>query len=153
MYFVEVIHLFYLCAMNIFFDLRVGHELSSTIKNWETWLLALANLYNYHILSLGYVFVCDKDLLEINKRYLGHDTYTDVITFDWSDKKGFVEGDVYISIDRVRENCKNYGISLEHELARVVAHGLLHLLGHRDGTPKEKELMRLSEEKALLLLR
>jgi len=98
---------------------------------------------------LQYVFVSDNILLEMNQSVLNHDTYTDIITFDLSDQEGVVEGEIYISIDRVKENSEKYNVSFQEEYIRVIGHGLLHLLGFKDKTTKESEAMRLQEEEVI----
>jgi probable rRNA maturation factor len=95
--------------------------------------------------NLNYIFCTDKRLLEINRQYLRHDYYTDIITFDLSEKGGPVTGEVYISVDRIRENSKNLKLSLSNELSRVIFHGALHLCGYNDKTKKEKLRMRAKE--------
>ena len=89
--------------------------------------------------------------MNINIQYLNHDTYTDIVTFDQSEYENEIEGDIYISIDRVRENSKTLQTNYNEELLRVLAHGLLHLCGLKDKTEEEKNEMRIEEEKALHL--
>ncbi|HMG83933.1 MAG TPA: rRNA maturation RNase YbeY [Ferruginibacter sp.] len=101
--------------------------------------------------SLTYVFCSDEYLLDINKQFLQHDYYTDIITFDLSANKAITEGEIYISIDRVRDNAKQLGISIKSELHRVIFHGVLHLCGYKDKTPKDEKIMRSVEEKYLKL--
>jgi len=99
--------------------------------------------------QLSIIFCGDAYLLDINKQYLQHDYYTDIITFDLSHKKGPINAEIYISIDRVKDNAKNLGTSFNQELHRVVFHGLLHLLGHKDKSLRDQKAMRLAEEKLL----
>jgi rRNA maturation RNase YbeY len=89
----------------------------------------------------------------MNVDYLNHDTYTDIITFDNSEKEHYLEGDIFISIDRVRENAKTHATDEDSELTRVLAHGLLHLMGYKDKTKEEASLMRKKEEEAIELYR
>ncbi len=96
--------------------------------------------------SLHYIFCSDKYLLEINKQYLAHDYYTDIITFDLSETSGVISGEVYISTDRVRDNAQNFNATFTLELHRVIFHGALHLCGYRDKTKKETMLMRQKED-------
>ena len=98
--------------------------------------------------SLNYIFCTDRALLEINRHYLSHDYYTDIITFDLSEKT-VVKADIFISIDRVKENAQHLGVSFKSELHRVIFHGVLHLCGYKDKTNTEKELMRRKEELCL----
>ena len=95
--------------------------------------------------SIIYVFCSDKRLLEINRQFLNHDFYTDIITFDLSGP-GSIEAEIYISVDRVKGNAKNIGTSFKSELRRVIFHGVLHLCGYRDKTKAEKTEMRKKEE-------
>ncbi len=99
--------------------------------------------------TLQYVFCSDKFLLDINKQYLNHNFYTDIISFDLSDQKGQLIGDVYISIDRVKENAKTEGNLYIHELLRVIFHGALHFCGYKDKKPADAKLMRSMEDKWL----
>lgn len=101
--------------------------------------------------GLNYVFCSDEFLLQINREYLQHDYYTDIITFDLSDPGGPVRGEIYISVDRVRENAKDLGTTLRKELLRVIFHGALHLCGYKDKTRQEQARMRDLEEKYLAL--
>lgn len=100
--------------------------------------------------ELSYIFCDDEYLFELNKEYLQHDTYTDIITFDYSVGK-ILQGDIYISTQRVSENSKEYGVSFDEELRRVIIHGVLHLCGYRDKTEEEASLMRLKEEEKMKL--
>lgn len=102
-----------------------------------------------HIETLQYVFCSDKFLLDINKQYLNHNFYTDIISFDLSDQKGQLIGDVYISIDRVKENAKTEGNLYTHELLRVIFHGALHFCGYKDKKSADAKLMRSLEDKWL----
>ena len=100
---------------------------------------------------LNIIFCSDKYLLEINKKHLKHDYYTDVITFDYSEKNKNIEGDIYISVDRVKENATKYKQNKSVELIRTIIHGVLHLSGYKDKTKKEKEIMTTKENKYLSL--
>jgi rRNA maturation RNase YbeY len=101
--------------------------------------------------ALTYIFCSDAYLLQINQQFLKHNTYTDIITFDYSEGD-VLQGEIYISIERVRENAAKYKVSFNQELARVMIHGVLHLAGYRDKRPAEKALMRKKEEAYLSLL-
>lgn len=98
--------------------------------------------------EIGYQFCDDACLLRANQEYLGHDTYTDIITFDYVDGN-VVSGDIMISVDRLRENARRYNVPFEQELHRVIIHGVLHLLGQKDKSPAESEEMRKREDEAL----
>lgn len=103
--------------------------------------------------ELNYIFVDDDALLEINKQFLAHETFTDIITFDNNDDDdNFIEGDIFISVERVKENAQTYRVSFDEELIRVISHGLLHLCGYQDKTREQKKLMRLKEEEAIQLI-
>ncbi len=117
----------------------------------RTWLGAVAKDHGLDIHELNFVLLTDDALLDYNRRYLDHDEYTDVITFDGQTGTG-VSGDVLISYDRVRENAATFGVSPRHELRRVMVHGLLHLLGHQDKTKAQREAMRGLEDRYLQLL-
>ncbi|MBC3539492.1 rRNA maturation RNase YbeY [Rufibacter sediminis] len=131
-------------------------EVEFEVKNEEkvkTWLSEIISKYSFELESLNYIFCSDEYLHQMNVEYLEHDTLTDVITFDNSDFEGVIEGDVFISIDRIVDNAATFNISPEEELHRVMAHGLLHLLGFDDKTPEKKELMRSKENECLDLLK
>jgi probable rRNA maturation factor len=114
----------------------------------KRWLALVAKDHGHSIGELNYVLMGDDALLEYNLRYLKHDDYTDVITFDGQTGTG-VSGDVLMSYDRIRENAKTYGANIQHELRRVMVHGLLHLLGHDDKTKPRKKAMRSLEDEYL----
>ena len=112
-------------------------------------LLALAAAEEGEISEINYIFCTDEFLLEINKQYLNHDYYTDIITFDYTDS--MIAGDIYISLDRVFDNSDSFKTDRSQELCRVMAHGLLHLLGYKDKTDAEQELMTAKEDAYLSL--
>ena len=125
------------------FELPKENKLSS-------WLVDIAASKNKKISQIAYIFCDDEYLLNINKEYLGHDYYTDIITFPY--KQGIeIESDVFISIERIRENAITFESSFEIELLRVMAHGLLHLLGYKDKTEEEKIEMTAKENWAIEL--
>jgi rRNA maturation RNase YbeY len=99
--------------------------------------------------SLTYVFCSDEYLLGINKQFLNHDYYTDIITFDLSTTKEKIEGEIYISVDRVKDNAKQHNSTKQQELHRVIFHGILHLCGYKDKTGNEEKTMRAAEDKYL----
>ncbi|HEV9038244.1 MAG TPA: rRNA maturation RNase YbeY [Puia sp.] len=99
--------------------------------------------------ELQYIFCSDKYLLAINRQYLNHDDYTDIITFDLSEKNHPINAEIYISVDRLRENALKYDSSLKKELLRVMFHGALHLCGYKDKTATDQGEMRKMEEKYL----
>lgn len=117
----------------------------------SNWLLLIANHERQQINFLSYIFCSDEHLLEMNRTHLDHDYYTDIITFDLSDSEP-IEGEIYISVDRVKENASTYGVSFEEELCRVMCHGLLHLMGYDDHSDADKQEMRAKETFCLSLL-
>lgn len=122
------------------------------IKKRETtaWIRAVAASYDLKVGEVGYMFVDDEKILEVNNEYLGHDYYTDVITFDY-DEPGIISGDIVISLDTVRTNAEKFGKAYDDELRRVIIHGILHLCGINDKGPGEREIMEAAENKALAM--
>ena len=112
----------------------------------KKWLHAVALRNGGKISAIQYIFCDDAFLLDVNKQYLNHDTLTDIITFRYSEHPAPLESDIYISIERVKENALQLSIQFENELHRVMVHGVLHLLGFKDKTAKEKGLMREEED-------
>lgn len=102
-------------------------------------------------IQLDYIFCSDAFLLEMNQTYLDHDTYTDIITFDMSPSESSLTGEIYISIDRIKENAEKFAVAYTAELHRVIFHGALHLCGFKDKTPKECQEMRRQEDACLAL--
>lgn len=111
----------------------------------KKWLAFSASKEGFKTGTLNYIFCSDDYLIKINIQFLDHNTYTDIITFDYTENKT-VNGDIYISIDRIRENAGKYGVSTEDELRRVMVHGLMHLCGYKDKKPKDKALMTSKED-------
>ena len=120
-------------------------------RDTSAWIKAVAASYGRKVGEIGYLFVDDEKILEVNREYLGHDYYTDVITFDY-DEDDTVNGDIVISLDTVRSNAELFGKSYEDELYRVIIHGILHLCGINDKGPGEREIMEENDNKALALL-
>ena len=119
-------------------------------RDTSAWIKAVAASYGRKVGEIGYLFVDDEKILEVNREYLGHDYYTDVITFDY-DEDDTVSGDVVISLDTVRSNAQLFGKTYEEELYRVIIHGILHLCGINDKGPGEREIMEAAENKALAM--
>jgi len=117
------------------------------------WLSTVIDSYSFQLKQLNYIFCDDEHILEINKKYLEHDYYTDVITFDQSEKEKEIEGDIFISIDTVKTNSEKFETDESIELHRVMVHGLLHLLGKSDKTEEEEAEMRTEENKWLETLK
>ena len=134
--------------MILFFsEIKFKLQQKRTIKNW---LIEVAIQEKKKIGDLNIIFYNNKQLLEINKQYLNHETLTDIITFDYSESELLI-GDIFISVERVKENAQKFNVSFEEELRRVMAHGILHLCGYKDKNNNEKKLMKQKEEEALLL--
>ena len=131
-----------------FFSENIDFELSESQKI-TSWIEKVIVKEGFEIELLNYIFCNDEYLHQINLEYLNHDTYTDIITFDNSEKDKTVESDIFISVERVRENAAKFETSFENELARVLIHGVLHLLGYPDKSPEEAEIMRSKEQEAL----
>ena len=123
------------------------------IKKRDTtaWIKAVAATYGKKVGEVGYLFVNDEKILEVNREYLGHDYYTDIITFDYNEDN-VINGDLVISLDTVRTNAEEFGKEYDEELHRVIIHGILHLCGINDKGPGEREIMEAAENKALKLL-
>jgi rRNA maturation RNase YbeY len=116
----------------------------------KQWLVRIAAVEGREIDSMTFVFVTDAYLAKLNLQYLHHNTFTDILTFDYSEGEPVV-GEIYVSIPRIRENARSYGQSFETELRRVMAHGLLHILGYKDKTPRQSAEMRRKEDACLSL--
>jgi rRNA maturation RNase YbeY len=129
-----------------------SHEVKITLKN-KTKLKAFIKerfaKEGQKLKSLQYVFCSDDYLLEINQQFLQHDTYTDIVTFELGTDPKVTEGEIYISIDRVKDNATKFGVSVEHELHRVIFHGALHLCGYKDKTQDQVATMRAKENECL----
>ncbi len=121
------------------------------IKNVRSWILQTAKLEGFGVGELGFVFCDDAYLNTINVEFLDHDTYTDIITFDYSNQDS-IAGEIYISLDRVLENAQKYHQELLTEIHRIIIHGVLHLLGYKDKSPQDKEQMNSKEDYYLSLL-
>lgn len=124
------------------------------IKKRETtaWIKAVAATYNKKVGEIAYIFCSDEKILEVNKEYLQHDYYTDIITFDY-DEGDIISGDLFISLDTVYTNSEQFNTEYNEELHRTIIHGILHLCGINDKGPGEREIMEAAENKALFLLK
>ena len=124
-------------------------------RDISAWIKAVAATYGKRVGDIGYIFCNDEKILEVNRQYLQHDYYTDIITFDYSDdalltgRKDTIAGDLFISLDTVRSNAEQQGTTYDEELHRVIIHGILHLCGINDKGPGEREIMEAAENKAL----
>ena len=117
----------------------------------SAWIGEVAASYGRRIGEVNYIFTDDLGILAVNRHFLGHDYYTDVITFDYSEA-GIIGGDIYISVDTVRSNAAQLGTDSDEELHRVIIHGILHLCGINDKGPGERERMEEAENEALSIL-
>jgi len=131
-----------------FFTENIKFDLPQKLKR-KTWLKQIAQSENFKVGELNYIFCSDEYLYQINVDYLNHHTYTDIITFDNSEEKKLIEGDIFISIDRVRENALKHNQEESSELSRVISHGLFHLMGYKDKTKADAEVMRSKESFAI----
>ncbi len=120
-------------------------------RDTTSWIKAVAAMHDRKVGEIGYMFVSDEKILEVNNQYLGHDYYTDIITFDYCEGD-ILNGDIVISLDTVRTNAEKFGKTYEEELNRVIIHGVLHLCGINDKGPGEREIMEDNENRALALL-
>ena len=128
-----------------------GVKMPSIKKRENTaWVKAVAASYGKRVGEIAYIFVDDEKILEVNRQYLGHDYYTDIITFDYCEPD-VISGDLFFSLDTVRTNAEQVGATYEEELHRVIIHGILHLCGINDKGPGEREIMEAAEDKALAL--
>ena len=116
-------------------------------RDTSAWIKQVAASYGRKVGEVGYLFVDDEKILEVNNEYLGHDYYTDIITFDY-DEDDVINGDLVISLDTVKSNAELFGKPYEEELFRVIIHGILHLCGINDKGPGEREIMEAAENKA-----
>lgn len=130
---------------NITFNLKRKSEL-------KAWIKSVIEKEKHDLGNLNYTFLSDDSLLKINIEYLKHNTYTDIITFNYNEGKK-VNGDIFISVDRVKENASKFEVSFEEELYRVIIHGVLHLCGYKDKSKADSELMRKKENLSLRQLK
>lgn len=105
----------------------------------------IANDHGYIVQNICYIFMSDDEVLEINQSHLQHDDYTDIITFDLSDTEACIDGEIYISVDRINDNAEKFNCTKQDELIRVLSHGVLHLMGYKDKTENDSKKMRDAE--------
>lgn len=130
-------------------NVRMPHIQKREVKKW---IRTVAATYGRKIGEIAYIFCDDDKILEVNREYLQHDYYTDIITFDYSEGH-FISGDLFISLDTVKTNAEKFQAEYDQELHRVIIHGVLHLCGINDKGPGEREQMEAAENKALILLK
>ena len=121
-------------------------------RDTTAWIRRVAATYGKKVGEVGYMFVDDEKILEVNREYLGHDYYTDIITFDYCEGNT-LHGDLVISLDTIKTNAEKFHKEYDEELHRVIIHGILHLCGINDKGPGEREIMEAAENKALALLK
>ena len=131
------------------FFYNIDFQLLNPIK-YQKWIENCINLYHFHLGELNYIFCNDSQLLSYNQKYLAHDTFTDVISFDYTkDKK--ISADIFISVERVKENAIVFETNFYKELQRIMIHGVLHCMGFTDKIQEQKQKMRSEEEKCIRL--
>lgn len=119
-------------------------------ENYTNWIINIIKSEKAVLGDLSYIFCSDNYLLKLNQKYLKHNSFTDIITFDYSEQK-IISGEIYISIDRVRDNAVKFKEDFNRELLRVMAHGILHLLGYKDKSKNEKEEMSTKEDEKIYM--
>ena len=124
-------------------DISFKFKNKSGVRQWITDTIIAEG---YKLKELTYIFCSDAYLLQINQQYLDHDTYTDIITFDNSEEESRITGDIFISIERIRENAIKFNVTETTELHRIIIHGALHLLGYKDKSPADKQKMTQKED-------
>ncbi|MES2061769.1 MAG: rRNA maturation RNase YbeY [Bacteroidota bacterium] len=124
-------------------DISYKLKHKTAVRKWITDTIVAEG---YKLSELTYIFCTDEYLLQINRQYLDHDTYTDIITFDNTEDEGVIVGDIFISIERIRENAGKFNVTEAQELHRVLIHGALHLLGYTDKSPADKKKMTSKED-------
>lgn len=133
-----------------FFSEDIDFKVVNPLKT-KKWIKNTSFSEGYEVSQLNYIFCSDEYLLEINRQYLDHDYFTDIITFDNSEEDKQLEGDIYISVDRVRDNAETFHTDFDSEMRRVLIHGLLHLVGYEDSSEALKTAMRAKEDEYLRL--
>jgi rRNA maturation RNase YbeY len=131
-----------------FFNADVEYRLANKTA-LRGWIEAVIKKEGYSLEELTIIFCSDEYLYKMNVEYLKHDTYTDIITFDLSSVKSSINGELYISIDRIKENAKTNSVTISNELHRVIIHGTLHLCGYKDKSPQSKKQMTAKENESL----
>jgi probable rRNA maturation factor len=136
-------------ASILFFSEQISFKVPNPRKT-TAWIKAVIKKEKSSLESINYIFCSDEHLRELNIQYLNHKTFTDIITFNYGSKK-VIEGEIYISVDRIKENADKFGVEFNTELRRVIIHGVLHLMGYNDKSKTEKALMRKKEDSYLSL--
>jgi probable rRNA maturation factor len=118
----------------------------------KIWIKEVLASHKAKPIEINYIFCSDEYLLKVNKEYLDHDYYTDIITFDNSEKPGEIESDIFVSVDRIKDNAQAHNETFEREFHRVLIHGILHLVGYKDKTDEDEASMRIKENECLAIL-
>jgi probable rRNA maturation factor len=142
-------------VQNISFNLTENtiHPFKGQETHYKKWLNEIAASHGKSIKFINYIFCSDDYLLEINQKFLQHDDYTDIITFPYQIGNDHLESDIFISLERVKENADSFNVPFHEELKRVIAHGLLHLIGFEDKNASQTQEMRTKEEECILLFK
>ncbi|WP_053406394.1 rRNA maturation RNase YbeY [Persicobacter sp. CCB-QB2] len=133
-----------------FFTEDVEFDVDQLISS-RAWINQVIENEGFELEEINFIFCSDEYLYKINVEYLNHDTYTDIITFDNSETPGFIESDIFVSVERIKDNALSLNVPFEQELKRVIIHGVLHLLGYKDKTEEEAATMRAKENEAIAL--
>lgn len=123
----------------------IDFKVTNPIKT-KRWLKSVIEAEGFELSEINYIFCDDEYLHKINVEYLDHDTLTDIITFDNSEEETLIEGDIFVSIERITDNAQDFKTSFEHEFRRVIVHGILHLCGYYDKTDEDEKQMRTKED-------
>ncbi|WP_420401421.1 rRNA maturation RNase YbeY [Flagellimonas sp.] len=131
------------------FHYKANFELEESLR-YVDWIEKVVSSEAFVCGEIDYIFCSDEYLLNLNQEYLNHDTFTDIITFDYTDTN-LISGDIFISVDRIRDNATKFDVAFENELKRVMAHGVLHLMGYKDKGRNEAKVMRQKEDEKIKL--
>jgi len=123
----------------------IDFKVTNPIKT-KRWLKSVIEAEGFELSEINYIFCNDEYLHKINVEYLDHDTLTDIITFDNSEDENLIEGDIFVSVERINENAKDFNTTFEQEFKRVIVHGVLHLCGYYDKTDEDEKQMRAKED-------
>ena len=131
----------------ISFNYETDFELDN-VEQYEDWISRIIESEGFDVGEINYIFCDDEYLHKINVEYLDHDTLTDIISFDYT-VGNLIQGDIFVSVERVQDNANDFNVSFEEELKRVLSHGVLHYCGYKDKSPKDEALMRSKEEEKM----
>ena len=131
----------------ISFNYETDFELENE-EQYKDWIFRIIESEGFDVGEINYIFCNDEYLHKINLEYLNHDTLTDIISFDYTEGN-VIQGDIFVSVERVKDNAKDFNVSFEDELKRVLSHGVLHYCGYKDKSPKDEAIMRSKEEEKM----